>query len=176
MAKGFGKDGKGVIVYESRSQALGALSGNKGIIVGTKLAITDDFRMLKNELLASVTTMVAGEGHGLEIGIADGDFTLAQIEEALDKNGPLARDNTIETEQAQRAVFILGTINPTDPAAIDATFLDKVTGAPFVISKLRWTFHSNTQGWNYFVYNSGQTLSTGSTVKIHAKSFGLWLE
>ncbi len=56
---GFGKDKKGSILMESRSQALGALAADAGILIGTKLALTEDFRMLKSNVHAMVMNSVA---------------------------------------------------------------------------------------------------------------------
>lgn len=173
---GFGKDNKGAIVYESRGQALAALGANAAILIGTKLATTDDFRMLKAEVVASISGLTAGEGEGLAFGLADGDLSVTEVEEALDLNGPLARDDIVITEQAQRPVFLLGSYNPSSSGSTAGEFADKMSGAPFIIGKPRWTFHNNGKGWNWFVYNTGQALTTGSTVKIHAKNFGVWLE
>ncbi len=39
---------------------------------------------------------------------------------------------------------------------------------------LRWTF-SRTKSWNFFVYNLGAAITTGATVIIKAKSFGVWV-
>ncbi len=175
MAKGFGKDDKGVIVYESRSQALSGLSGNAGILVGTKLATSEDFKMLRNETTAMLTGLTVGQGGGLLFGIADGDLTLVEIEEALDRNGPLTRVDSDGMNVANRAVFITGVYEPRSLDEDEGLFRDKITDALILSSKLRWRFHK-TASWNYFVYNAGTTITTGASVKIHSKSWGLWLD
>jgi len=172
---GFGKDGKGVIIYESRSQAIGVLGANAGILVGTKLATTDNFRMLKGEVTAILSGLTAAEGQGLLFGIADGDLTLVEIEEALDLNGPLDMGDLVIAEQAGRPVFVLGVYEIMEVASTQGLFRDKLTGAPMITHKTRWTFRDASKGWNYFVYSPGAAFTTGATVKIHAKSFGVWV-
>ncbi len=51
---GFGKDGLGVIIIEARLQAIGTLAQNTGILIGTKLATLERFRMLKSQIVATL--------------------------------------------------------------------------------------------------------------------------
>ncbi len=170
---GFGKDGKGVIIREQRSQALASLVIDDASGIGTKLAITDDFRMLKTRVQASVTGLTAGEGVGLQLGIADGDLSNEEIDAVLAAEGPVDANDILGNQTSMRPVWIIGSINPA-VADTAATFVGD-DGSPMIEFKPRWTFGSTTS-WNWFVYNRGSgTLTTGATIKINAKSFGVWI-
>ncbi len=168
---GFGKDGKGVIIRESRSQALGGLANNVAIAIGTKLATLERYRMIKLELWASMIGLTGGEGDALIIGIADGDLSIAEIEAAIESNGPLGPNDAIQAPIAERLVILLGGID--HEIGTEALFHNNEGG--FMMSKtIRWTF-ARTKSWEFFVYNLGTTLTSGSTVQIRAKSFGVWV-
>lgn len=168
---GFGKDGKGSIVREFRTQALGALASNAGILIGTKLGLLERFRVLKYELWAALTGLTSGEGTGLIIGIADGDFTLVEIEGALESNGPLGPNDTVIAAAVERFVILLGAVDRE--TGTEAIF-ENNTGGHMMEKNLRWTF-SRTKSWNLFVYNLGAALTTGATVDIRGKAFGVWV-
>ncbi len=172
---GFGKDGKGIMISEKRGQALGALATDTAIIVGTKLAITEDFRMLKNELLSFISGLTAGEGLGLWLGIAQGGLTLSEIEGAIESNGPLDDHNMSEEEVVLKPVWVIGRIEKLALSDVEAIFVDAMTGSPLITSKHRWTYGDNASGWNYFVYNLGVALTSGSTIKLMGRSFGVWV-
>ncbi len=171
---GFGKDGKGVIITEDRSQAIGALVAGAAILIGTKLAMTDSFRMLKTEALALVTAITSGEDGQLAIGIAHGDLTVGEIALELAVQGPTDRGKTEEQRQAERAVFLVGAISGDVDTV--GSFLDKMTNSPFLTPKVGWTFPDEGIGWNWFVYNFSQaSFTTGATVHLSAKHFGVWV-
>ncbi len=169
---GFGKDNKGAIVWERRTQVLTTLADGTALIIGTKLAITDDFRMLKAQLKAFVDNITAGEAGGLLLGLANGDLTEAQIGDCIEAAGPLNKSDRDKAELAERAVFIVSQLAPDGGS--DATFKGE-HGGPIVEAKPRWTFTKGVS-WNWFVYNSsGAALTTGAIVHIVSKNFGLWL-
>ncbi len=169
---GFGKDGKGVIIRESRTQAIGAMS-QVVLLIGTKLVTLERFRMLKTELFATITGLTAGEGIGLYLGIADGDFTAAEIEAAIESNGPLGPNEAIEEELAERFMTMLGALSVPDQAQSEATFRNENNGG-MMTANPRWTF-SRTKSWNFFLYNIGAAVTTGASINIRAKSFGVWV-
>ncbi len=168
---GFGKDGKGVIMRESRSQTLGALAGQAAIIIGTNLATLERFRMIKNTIYASLTGLTTGEGTSLLFGIADGDFTLAEIEAAIEVSGPLGPNDKTNADAAERFVKLIGAIDRE--TGTEAIF-ENAQGGHKMENTIRWTFAA-TKSWNYFVYNLGNTLTTGSNLLLRAKSFGVWV-
>ncbi len=170
---GFGKDGKGVIIQEARSQALGALSNGSGILIGTKLAVTDSFRMLKAIGHFGITGLTGGEGNGLILYLANGNLSLAEAEAQIELSGPLDRSARPEVELAERFVKLVGVVDVPN-ASTEQTVRDAQTGAPVVTTRPRWTFGS-TDSWNWILYNHGDNLTTGATVSIRCTSYGVWV-
>ena len=168
---GFGKDGKGVIIRESCGQALGGLGTASSIFIGTKLVTEERFRMLKQELWSSIVGLTAGDGDGLLIGLADGDLSLSEIDAAIENNGPLGPNDSVSAAISMRAVWLLGHGDPD--GSTELTFINETGGAKMT-STPRWTF-AKTKSWNLFVYNLGATITTGATVNIRAKDFGVWV-
>lgn len=171
---GFGKDGKGVMISEKRAQALGTLATDTALLIGTKLAITEDFRMLKAEMLAIVTGLTGGEGIGLYLGLAHGDMTTTQIESAIENNGPVNPGDLDVVDAVEKPVWIVGSYEQSDIGETEGNFQDVRTHGAMILSKHRWTFQS-LQSWNWFIYNLGAQLTTGATVKIQVRDFGVWV-
>ncbi len=172
---GFGKDGQGAIVMENRSQSLGTLAANTGIFIGTKLAITEDFRMLKSVVHCLIDNLTSFEGFGLCLYLVDGDLTLAEAEAKIDgTNGPLSSHDRVGSEVVERFVKLCGAMS-ADGGDVDHPIDDMNTGAPIVVVKPRWTF-GEASSWNWLLYNrAGSALTTGATVKINAENFGVWI-
>lgn len=175
MPSGFGKDGKGVIIRETRSQALGTLANAAVILLGTKLAIVEDFRMIKSEILLTISGTQADEKPIL-VGIANGNLSVGEIAEALAVDGPLGPTEAIEGERVMRGVWIIGSTHGESAADSDFTWNDKKGGTTHVLSiPTAWTF-SNADGWNFWIMNdSGAILTTGADVRLRAKHFGVWV-
>ncbi len=169
---GFGKDGKGVIIREARSQAIGTLAAQTGLIIGTKLATLERFRIIKYELWATITGVTAGEMNGMVIGLTDGTFTLAQIEASIEANGPLGPNEPQDEETSERFIKLLGAVAHSE-VQTEVVFTNE-KGGPMMGTTVRWTF-SRTKSWNLFVYNMGVPPTTGATVLIRAKAFGVWV-
>ncbi len=170
---GFGKDGKGVIIGESRAAALGTLAPDTGILITTKLATLERFRMLKARMVANVEGITAGEAGGLTLWLADGDLVLSEIEEAIEADGPLGPNDKINEAIAERPVWYAGGLD-VQVSVSEAFFRDAVTAGYACMVKPRWTF-ARTKSWNWVVYNAGPALSTGATVNIRCKDFGVWV-
>ncbi len=168
---GFGKDGKGVIIREARSQTLGTLDLQSMVFVDTKLATLERFRMIKLEIYAGITGLTSGEGTGLFLGIADGDLLLAEAEAAVENNGSLGPNDSVSEAVSERYTKILGAVDRE--TGTEAVF-ENETGGHLMEHTIRWTF-SRTKSWNFFVYNLGNQLTTGSNIIIRAKSFGVWV-
>ncbi len=171
---GFGKDGKGVIIVEQRSQAIGTLASNTGLIIGTKLATLERFRMLKATVLCMIESHTAGELGDLRLYLADGNLNLAQIEEALESLGPLGPNDTVTADRVERAVFYVGSINGDMIPANEAVNFVGEGNQPMMTIKPRWTF-ARTKSWNWVVYHRGPAPTTGASVRIDVKSFGVWV-
>lgn len=168
---GFGKDNKGVIITEQRSQALSTLGAQTAMFIGTKLAMEEDFRMLKAQIHVLVSGLDIADAGKLLFGLADGNLTTTQIAECITANGPLNPNEVPEKDRAMRPVFWGGAL-----AGDLATIKDLQTGGPVVEMKPRWTFQDG-DSWNWFVYNQSATaLTTGATAFLIAKDYGVWVQ
>ncbi len=170
---GFGKDGKGVIIVEQRSQAVGTLANSTGLFIGTKLATVEDFRMLKSMCNCIFTSVTAGELNGMALYLVHGDLTLAEAEEAIETDGPLGPGDLVDAEEAQRPVFQVGIVAHSE-VQTEVVMIDIHSGAPMITAKPRWTFQS-VSGWNWMLYNQGAAPTTGANAVITAKNFGVWV-
>ncbi len=170
---GFGKDGKGAILKERVKITVGNLAADTGILStsGNRIsdALQDDFRIIKTEYIVTKRDQTGGEGT-LLLGIADGELSLAEIEENIELAGPVDRNDRISTERAERPVWVLGHMGDND----DLVGVGSGGFQPTREKVLRWTF-SNPEAWDWFVYNSGTILTAGTIVEIYAKHFGVWV-
>lgn len=171
---GFGKDGKGEIVREARSQALGALGASTGIIVGTKLATLEDFRIIKSEVVCDGTSFTAGEGNGLALYLVDGDYSLAEFEEALENNGPLGPNDSVAAAISMRWIKWFGEVVHNGQPTEEELVMINENGGAFLSQTVRWTF-ARTKSWNWIIYNHTKTITTGASMRIKAKNFGVWV-
>lgn len=170
---GFGKDGKGVMIRESDSITLGTLSGGVAVKQSNPLAITEDFRLIKAEIFATLTgaTFVEDDGPIL-VGISSDELTVAEIAECLQADGPLGPDDRLAMERAERPVWPIFLFRNDNQAGTDHFLLNN--GLP-IEKTLRWTF-SNSSGFTWFAYNLGTgALTTGGVVRFHAKYYGVWV-
>ncbi len=172
---GFGKDGKGVIINDFREQALGTLAENTAILVGTKLATLERFRILKSEITVGIKGLTALEGGGLALYLCDGNLTIAEIEAAIETEGPLGPNDTPVADVVEEAVFQVGILDDSVDSALTVAMLhDMNTNSSVMIVKPRWTY-ARTKSWNWVIYNKGTALTTGSTAKVMARNFGVWV-
>ncbi len=170
---GFGKDGKGQIIREFITDgALGALAA-KDVVAFQGPAIAEDFRILKSEVYAIVNALTTNEANGLLFGIANGELSAAEIEECIEAQGPLNANDRVATERAMRNVKILGMGHAEPEAGTEVTF-ENEHGGPLLLNKHRWTYH-NPQGWDWFIYNIGGSLTTGGLLQLVASHYGLWI-
>ncbi len=168
---GFGKDGKGVIIRQSISQTLGTIDTQTSILLGTNLALLERFRIIKLEVWAAVTGLTSGEGTGLYLGIADGDLSVAEVDAALEANGPLGPNDTVLEELSSRWTMVLGA---TDHETGSELVFENEMGGHVIEKTIRWTF-SRTKSWNYWIHNLGNQLTTGANVILRSKAFGVWV-
>ncbi len=130
--------------------------------------------MLKSQIYAYFDTLPVQEGEGLLFGLASGSLTLAEIEEAIEANGPISPAAGPEKEQAMRPVFLLGAMGASQDATRTESRILNENGGAQIVTKPRWTFTAG-DSWNWFVYNQGQTMTGNAVIRITAKSWGLYL-
>lgn len=163
---GFGKDGRGVILYERATGPLGALGATTAFSWSGRYTgnLEEDFRIIKLELYAQWSDITDGEGP-IILGIADGFLATADIEAALE-TAPLSR-NDPDLEMSHRAVWpllILGDDGESSNSVCKQ-----------IEKNLRWTF-SDPDAWKWWVYNiSTAAITTGSFVDLFAKIYGVWV-
>ncbi len=102
---GFGKDGKGQILYDQTNLAVGALAAKDAAVSASQYGtLVEDFRIIKMEYY--IGYFPQGAGDFLLFGIANGELTAQQIEECLEAT-PQNYNDAVGTEQAGRQVFPL---------------------------------------------------------------------
>ncbi len=170
---GFGKDGKGAILYDRVvSGGITALTNQDLVALNGSYsgALLEDFRIIRMDYWMAIRgaqAIVLFDGPAW-VGIADSRYTAAEIEECLESL-VINRGNT-EEEEAMRAVWPLEMIMIPDPDTGDTSGLVRKGS-----KNINWTF-TNPNGWKYWVYNaSGVNFITGSTLELQAKIFGVWV-
>ncbi len=164
------------IVSEVKTQALGTLNNQVALLIGTKVALTEEFRMLKSQISAFAQGMTDGDIEGLHFGLAHGDLSVAEIAAVLVAE-PTSSAEIDENQVALRPVWLIGALD-ANQSAVSGYFVDLWgNGSPAgMVIKPRWTF-KRTTSWNWFIWNNtGSNLQTGGTVRMVAKSFGMWLD
>ncbi len=169
---GFGKDGKGVIIKEDHTLTVGAFTTKTVKAIGN-LSTTEDFRMLKAEVQAHMTGITAGELADIYIGIANGELSAVEIAESISLDGPLDRNDRAPDEFATRCVHLFGKLKGIPGDQTNGEWVDR-SNSPMMEHKFRWTY-SNPEGWQYFLFNNGSTTTTGATVRMLTKNYGVWL-
>ncbi len=166
LLMGFGKDGKGAIIYEKNIITLGALANATTKKADGQIALTEDFRLIKSEIMVVAQGVAAGDAP-LCFGIADNELTEAEIAEVMEQSGPVDKNDNLRSERAMRPVWPLMYLGDGDEADVPQDGIyEKV---------LRWTF-SDADGWVFFIHNdTGGALTTGAVVRFRAKHFGVWV-
>lgn len=167
---GFGKDGRGVIIKERSLIVLLTIAQGAAVKLPS-LAITDDFRILKTVVTAQVIGLTSSEGQGLLFGMANNDLSAAQIAASISTDGPLNRNDRDLKELAERWAQIHGV------SSGEGDSIQRFHGegnSPVMEFNPRWTF-SKGVGWAFFVFNDGAALTTGSSARIVATHYGVWV-
>ncbi len=171
---GFGKDGRGVIIRESTGLiSIGALTA-LGVFTFGGLTTKEDLRILKSEVVAGMTGGDAGEGEGVILGIANGGLSSTNIKECLEANGPLDTNDRVRQEKAERQAHTIGVSHKQAAAAVELPFRDKISNALVCIDRFPWTY-ADPDAWNFFLYNTGPAIATGSNVYLTATHYGVWV-
>ncbi len=175
---GFGKDGKGAIVKETTTFSLVGLAGQDAVGADSSVLLDMDFRILKSEITAVARGVTSLEGVGLILYMTQGILTTAESEVNIETSGPVRMGDKILEEVAERWVRRVGiTMGPTVNET-ERVFKNKYGGALLEINP-RWTFRrgrtATEGGWNWVIYNSGVTLTTGTQVQIICTHYGVWV-
>ncbi len=173
---GFGKDGKGAIVKEQTSLALAGLAGQDFVAATSGVVLDMDFRILKTDVTAVARGLTSGEGGGLILYLFEGDLSAAEAEVNIEQNGPVRLGKQIEEELASRWIRRVGILD--NGVETERIFRDNSNSGLMEI-KPRWTFRRGRTGadggWNWGVYNSGVTVTTGIILDIVCTHYGVWV-
>ena len=138
--------------------------------VVSSAGIEDDFMIVLIELIAQTASMAGGVGPILLV-IYDDELSDAEVEEALQVNGPVDRNDRLLTERITRPVWIVSALTGsglfTGPNG-ETVIRWKPPGG-------RWTF-SDGEGWALGVYNLGDSNFTAGIIKASMTAFGRWIQ
>lgn len=148
------------------SQALGALATRDLVLNDAQIAT----QLVGGTYISSKTIWMikdpdAADGPYL-CGVATGALTATQIEDYLEMDGPTGPTHSGVTEISERGrhIRILGILNA--PAfqnnGVFISMFDQVV-------KMGWAEQDG--GWNYWLYNLGDSILTGSTWEVHEVTF-----
>lgn len=162
---GFGKGGKGQILYENEIATLGAViaAGAVSAPIGDyQNGLDEDFRILKVEGAIAVDGLAAGEM--AVFCLADGALTAAEIAECLvaSPDGP---NDVPAIEHSHRPVFPVATLWGSSDETNLRSFEKTV----------RWTF-SDDEAWQWVLYNPGNVHAGALTYVMWTKIYGVWVK
>ncbi len=170
---GFGKDKKGVIVRNTDIITLGTLAAVTALKQDNALAMTDSLRILKTEGRAHIegSTLVEGDGP-IGLYLVSTDLSNAEIAAAINSDGPVSRQDTVQEDLSMRPVYKLGELEfaPHTAASKQAILEWSRT--------IRWTFGDGGSGGSFGIvaFNYGSNaLTTGGIVRFTATHFGVWV-
>ncbi len=168
---GFGKDGKGQILYDITILSPGSLSPNDVGSTAVHTNLTEDFRILKTEYWVSWNPVITdGQEGPVIVGMAAGGLSATEIEECLEAD-PTDTSDAPESEQVMRAVWPLEQfILYNDTTGVDYGSVISAQGT----FNPKWTM-PNPSGWSWWVYNQSTALLTGGAFFFFAKHFGVWV-
>jgi len=169
---GFGKDGKGQILYDILTLSISSLAANDVVSIVSDNVLVEDFRILRTDywLYANFAQTDGFEGP-IMIGMAAGGLFGAEIEEALEAR-PTDTNVYPEIEQVMRPVWPLemAILNFDGTNGFTATLSQPMKGT----FNPKWTM-PDPGAWRWWAHNLGVALASGGTVQIFAKHFGVWV-
>ncbi len=176
MAKKF----DGAIIREVQTISLATLA-DQAAIGFSVLTLSEDFRILKSEIVAGVVNVDDEDDVvGLQLGIANGELSAAEIAQCLVSQGPVDRNDRAAREESERWVKILSAaegvgFDESTAATVRTAIFKGEMGGPVITSKDRWTY-SDPEGWQFFIFNNtGSAMITGATARLTATHYGVWV-
>ncbi len=138
------------------TQALGTLA-NADLIAGELVPVADEeYRALSLKLVWAIKGATVGEGP-IVVGVADGDYTAAEIEEWLEATTAMTRGDRIAREQADRRCRRVGVFGNEGVA-------ETLNDGKAITTRLNWHVveGKTIQVWAY--NQSGAALTTGANI------------
>ncbi len=154
------------IVWEGVNIAPGTLAEDSFKSTASKIDASrlQGFRVLKTEYFGAVNGMTTGEGP-LVLVLAH-DMSQVEMKECFDAN-PQRSNDLAASEQARRPMWPLEILQANSDGDGKAFFQG--------VAKIGWSIPEGTDLF-WAVVNLGAALTTGATVRILAKHFGVWLK
>ncbi len=145
-------------VSDVATQGLTTLAADTGVLTGGPV-MTRGGKLLSVRGSFSIKNLTAGDGPFL-VGLADKGIDLTQLEAYLENDGPVTPDETAKAEIASRGARIrtLGVLQPMGDGTTASLYLDNAS-----LKGLK--FSEENAGWNSWLYNLGDALTTGSSLR-----------
>ncbi len=144
------------IVPVFNTQALGTLA-NAALISGELVPVADEeYRAISLKMVWAIKGVTAGEGP-IVVGVADGDYTAAEIEEWLEATSAMARGDRLAREKADRRCRRVGVFGNEGVA-------ESLNDGKAITTRLNWHVveGKTIQVWGY--NQSGAQLTTGANL------------
>ncbi len=138
--------------------AIGALSPLDVGELSITNAVTDPLRIISANLTYKISDLGAAIDDGFEIGLAHGDYSATEIEECLEAQASIDRNDKIALEQANRLVRSIGQM---EGDAVAGGGLTLNSGMP-VKTKLNWYIGSGQTLALWVRNGSGVVWTTGA--------------
>ncbi len=160
-------------MIEQVSFTVGTLAALVGLIVAGP-AVTRGGRLLSTNLAGGHRGGTAGDPK-LLFGIMNGDFSLGELDEFLQLDGPTSPNLKTESEIASRGRYIrsLGVIDPSPGSSASVIWFDNVSLKGLEFSE---SGEGSSPGWDWWIFNISQTtaMTTGGLVEFQARNFVEW--
>ncbi len=137
-------------------------------------AFTEDLFVISIDIMAEILVITSGEGNPSMFGFAHGDYTDAEIAEALNValTGPGSK---IEQERSRRLVRKVGPFYGNELNTHTSMRLSGKQGPGETRTKIKFMIQSG-QTIRVFVYNkSGAVYTTGAVCKFFGTLYGRWV-
>ncbi len=175
------KKGSPDILWDLAQLTFTNLAGLTVVKVSGGLVLKQGFRILKSEILASITGWATETTDGpLIFGLTENHISVTEVKEVLEMIGPQEPQDNTETEKAQRYVHLIGQMSVGNQFSVGQPVLLGDDGL-IVIDHPKWSFHispAGSGGFTYFLYNlNGSAMNSESkTMSVLAKHYGVWLD
>ncbi len=153
---------------------IGALASTE-VISGNVFAanLNEDLFIVSADIRGQMIGLTAGEGDPSDMGVAHGDYSVAEIAEKLNVS-LLGPGSKIEQEQSRRLVRYAGTFLQSEAAATVMRLFSRF-GSAITRIRIGFTVQSG-QNLKVYIHNrSGAVFTTGATFRYSGTLYGKWL-
>ncbi len=150
----------------SAQLTLGTLAANTVLTANLIATLTEDLFVISADLTWALLAHTAGEGP-IEVGVAHGDLSVAEILEAV-AAAPTGPGDIIQNERSHRPVRQSGAFPGLNTDEVIAQGSKVRTRCKFLVS--------DGVAFNAYALNrSGGTLTTGALVRVSGNLYGRWI-